>query len=151
MGAAMRKVLKLLAAWVPGNSLRIALLRACGYRIGMHVYVGPGFLVADELEDSGEDVRIGDRVSVGPRVTIVTASSPNYSRLAGIVGIRKGPVMIEDDAWIGAGAILLPDVTIGSMTIVGAGAVVTESVPPRSVAIGVPAKVVRGIESQHEA
>ncbi len=146
MGVRLRKLMKMLATWAPGNELRLSLLRACGYRVGAHVYVGPGLIIADELTDSGNDVIIKDRVSIGPRVTIVTASSPNDSRLLPIVGTTRGPVVIEEDAWIGAGAILLPNVTVGAMTVVGAGAVVTESIPPHSVAVGVPARVVKRIE-----
>jgi maltose O-acetyltransferase len=144
----MRKVLKLLASWAPGNHLRLALLRACGYSVGQQVYVGPGLIIADELEGEGNDVVIRDRVSIGPRVTIVTASSPNDSRLEQIIGKTKGPVTIDEDAWVGAGAILLPNVTVGAMSIVGAGAVVTESVPPRSTAVGVPARVVKKVDDR---
>ncbi len=147
MSALVRKLFKMAAQWAPGNGLRIALLRKCGYRVGLDVYVGQGLVIADKLEGSGEDVRIGNRVSIAPNVTIVTASSPNNSRLASIVGVTKGPVVIEEDAWIGAGAILLPGVVVGAMSVIGAGAVVTESVPPRSVAVGVPARVVKQIEA----
>lgn len=141
-----RKILKMLASWVPGNELRISLLRACGYQIGKDVYVGPGFVVADELGDSGSDVLIEDRVSIGPGVIIVTASSPNNSRLGTIIAKEKGPVVIKADAWIGARAVLLPNTTVGEMSIVGAGAVVVESIPSRCVAAGVPARVTRRIE-----
>lgn len=149
MGRLLRKLFKMAAAWSPGNGFRVALLRRCGYRIGEGVYIAPGLVIADELEGHGEDVVIGNRASISPRVTIVTVSSPNNSRLAQITGIDRGRVAIGDDAWIGAGAILLPGVTIGSMSIIGAGAVVTASVPPRSVAVGVPARVVREIEGAH--
>ena len=53
------------------------------------------------------------------------------------------PVVVEDDVWIGAGVIVLKGVTIGSGSIVAAGAVVTKSIPPFSIAAGVPAKVIR--------
>jgi len=146
MGARMRKLLKLAAGWMPGNGLRVALLRACGYRVGTDVYVGPGFLVADELPDNGHDVTIGNRVSIGPSVILVTSSSPNQSRLRSVTGHTKGPVVIEDDAWIGAGSILLPNIRVGAMSIVAAGAVVTEDIPPHSIFAGVPARVVKRIE-----
>lgn len=147
MSAATKKILKMLASWVPGNSLRISLFRACGYTIGDDVYIAPGFVVADELNEPVGSVRIGNRVSIGPSVIVITSSSPNHSRLKEIVGTERGPVVIEDDAWIGARAVLLPNTTVGTMSIVGAGAVVVASVPPRSVAVGVPARVVRQIEA----
>lgn len=146
----MRKLMKMLAQWAPGNDLRISLLRWCGYQVGSHVYVGQGLVIADKLEGPGTDVVIGNRASIGPNVTIVTASSPNNSRLAAIVGVKQGRVVIGDDAWIGAGAVLLPGITVGEMSIVGAGAVVNEDVPPRSVVAGVPAKVVKRIEVPDE-
>lgn len=147
----MRKLFKMLAHWAPGNELRIALLRKCRYQIGSQVYVGQGLVIADELEGSGEDVTIGNRVSIGPNVTIVTASSPNNSRLAPIVGLTRGRVTIGDDAWIGAGAILLPGVAVGALSIIGAGAVVNEDIPPCCLAVGVPARVVKRIEVPDEA
>nr|WP_143033346.1 DapH/DapD/GlmU-related protein [Prevotellamassilia timonensis] len=54
-----------------------------------------------------------------------------------------GKVIIEDDCWIGFNVIILPGVTIGKGSIIGAGAVVTKSIPPYSVAGGVPAKVIK--------
>jgi len=151
MGIRTRKLLKMLASIAPGNSLRISFLRRCGYKIGADVYIAHGLIIADELTDSGEDVVIGDRASLGPRVTLVTTSAPNNSRLKNILGVTKGPVKIENDAWLGAGAIVMPGVTVGTMSVVGAGAVVTESVPPRCVVAGVPAKVVKKIEGGDEA
>jgi acetyltransferase-like isoleucine patch superfamily enzyme len=57
--------------------------------------------------------------------------------------VSKGPVVIEDDVWIGEGAVILPGVRIGKNSVVGANAVVTKDVPPFSVVAGVPAKVIR--------
>jgi len=55
------------------------------------------------------------------------------------------PVTIEEDCWLGTGAIVLPGVSIGRGSIIGAGAVVTKDIPPLSLAVGVPARVVRQI------
>ena len=54
----------------------------------------------------------------------------------------KGPIVIEDDAWLGLGVIVLDGVTIGRGAVIGAGAVVTGDVPPYAIAVGVPARVV---------
>ena len=59
--------------------------------------------------------------------------------------IRTAPVRICEDVWIGAGATILRGVTIGARSIVGAGAVVTRSIPPDSVAVGVPARVIQSL------
>ena len=55
----------------------------------------------------------------------------------------KGPVIIEDNVWVGEGACIMPNVTIGRNSIIGANAVVTKSIPPNSVAVGNPAKVIK--------
>ena len=60
-------------------------------------------------------------------------------------GITK-PVIIGKNAWLGMGAVLLPGITIGDDSIVGAGSVVTKDVPPKSIVVGNPAKVLRKIE-----
>jgi acetyltransferase-like isoleucine patch superfamily enzyme len=77
-------------------------------------------------------ITIGDRVMIGPRVTLTTAGHPvelheRYDYLT------HAPIVIEDDAWIGAGATITPGVTIGRGSVVGAGAVVARDVPPLSV------------------
>lgn len=77
-------------------------------------------------------ITIGDRVLIGPRVTLSTAGHPveldeRYDF------ITHAPIVIEDDAWIGAGATIAPGVTIGHGSVVGAGAVVARDVPPLCV------------------
>ncbi len=85
-------------------------------------------------------IRIGDYVMVGPNVVIVTpnhSKGPSERRRTGTI---SHPVVIEDDAWIGAGAIILPGVTIGAGAIVGAGSVVTKDVPAGVTVAGNPAR-----------
>lgn len=148
----LKKLYKTLAKYAPGNSLRVGLFRACGYRIGTGVYLAEDMIVTEILEDPSEKLILGDRVSVGPRVTFVTASDPNKSRLAPeFVQPVRGRIVVGSDAWIGAGAIILPNVTIGERAIVGAGAVVTQDVPALAVVVGVPAKVVRFIGRRESA
>lgn len=86
-------------------------------------------------------VIIGDRVQMGPNVSIYTAAH-DTSVLSRIKYVEYGlPIKIEDDCWIGGGTTILPGVTIGRGTTIGAGSVVTKSIPPYSVAVGSPAKV----------
>ena len=88
-------------------------------------------------------VIIGDRVQMGPNVSIYSAGHET-SVLSRIKFVEFGhPIRIEDDCWIGGGVTILPGVTIGRGCTVGAGAVVTKSLPPYSVALGAPAKVVK--------
>jgi len=143
----LKRLLKTLAKHAPGNDLRVGLFRACGFRIGTEVYLGEDMIVAEILEDMAEKLVLGDRVAVAPRVTFVTSSDPNHSRIAPVlVKPVRGKIIVERDAWIGVGAIIMPNVTIGEGAVVGAGAVVTKDVPRRAVVAGVPARILRFLE-----
>lgn len=93
----------------------------------------------------GTAVTIGDRVMLAPHVSILTANHPlrPEERLKGVA--NEKPVVIEDDVWIGLGAIVCPGVRIGKGSVIGAGSVVTKDIPPRSVAVGNPAKVIKSV------
>jgi len=137
-----KKILKPFARIMPLSNLRIALFRLCGYSIGKDVFIGEDLIISDNLHD--RNVFIGDRASIAPRVTLITSSGPNLSKIKPYVKVvNKGKITIESDAWIGAGAIILPNVTIGRGAVVGAGAVVTKDVPPYTVVVGVPAKEIK--------
>jgi len=71
---------------------------------------------------------------------------PNTFQETQYTGDKEGKILIQDDAWIGAGAIILPNVTIGRGVVVGAGAVVTKDVPPYTVVAGVPAKEIKKLD-----
>ncbi len=112
-------------------------------RLGDHVYLDFSCVILDNKE-----VRIGCRVMIGPAVQIYTAAHPLEAKTR-IQGWEVAkPIAIEDNVWIGGGAIILPGVTIGRNAVVGAGAVVTRSVPPDVVVAGNPARVIRRIEPQ---
>jgi acetyltransferase-like isoleucine patch superfamily enzyme len=88
-------------------------------------------------------LQIGSRVLIAANVTITTREHtvelPRWSVTT------DGPVTIEDDVWIGAGAVVLPGVTIGKGSVVAAGAVVTTAVEPFTVVAGVPARAIKTI------
>jgi acetyltransferase-like isoleucine patch superfamily enzyme len=92
-------------------------------------------------------VYIGARTMIGPDVKIYTPDHPlSPEARAGLNGEEWGwPVTIEEDCWICGAAIILPGVTIGKGSTVAAGAIVTKDVPPRSVVMGNPARVVKKI------
>jgi maltose O-acetyltransferase len=139
-----RKVFKRWArdAFFPG--WRIALLRWSGVQIGDDVYIADGLIIVEELAGR-ERLAIGDRVSMAPRVTIVLSSHPNRSRIRPFAPTARGDVTIEDDAWIGAGAVILPGVRIGRGAVVAAGAVVTADVPALTIVGGQPARAIRSL------
>ena len=137
-----KKVFKRLARNAFFPSWRVQLLRWCGFSIGRNVYIADELIIAEELADHNM-LRVGDRVSMAPRVTLVTSSHPNDSRIRPFAPVKRAPIIIEDDVWLGAGVVVLPGVTIGRGAIVGANTVVTRDVPPLTVVAGQPARTVR--------
>ncbi len=95
-----------------------------------------------KLMDSGK-ITIGNNVFIAPNVCIVTEEHAMdvEQRLQGLEYTH--PVTIEDNVWICTGAIILPGVTIGANSVIGAGSVVTKDIPPKSLAVGNPCKVIR--------
>jgi acetyltransferase-like isoleucine patch superfamily enzyme len=111
-----------------------------GIRIGTRTFVGERALMRGQ---GGIDV--GENVLIGPGVQVLAINHvfADASRPIRDQGITAAGIVLEDDCWIGAGAIILDGVTVGRGACVGAGAVVTHSIPPRALAVGVPARVVR--------
>lgn len=134
---------------MPGYRIRCGLLKMAGYRIGDRVYIGEDLIIIDELDDKGR-LKIGDRVAIAERVTLVISSCANFSKIRPFVPDVHGHIDIDDDAWLGTGCIIFPDVRIGRGSVVGAGAVVTKSVPDFTVVAGIPAKPIKKIENLTE-
>lgn len=108
--------------------------------IGDHVYANFGLTLVDDTH-----ITIGARTKIGPRVTIATAAHPIHPSERRDGTEYNKPVHIGADVWIGAGAVILPGITVGDGAVIGAGAVVTRDVPPMTVAVGNPARVMRKI------
>ena len=98
-------------------------------------------------------ITIGDRVLLGPAVQIYSVSHPlDPGERAGASGVEFAkPVVIEDDVWVGGGAIILPGVTVGKGAVVGAGAVVSKDVAPYTVVGGNPATVIKNLRRKDPA
>jgi maltose O-acetyltransferase len=137
-----KRFIKCLFKIMPGFKIRVLLMRSAGYSVGKDVFVGEDLIIIDELEDWNM-VRIGNRVAISGRVTLVVSSNPNVSKIAPFVRKEHGPIEIADDAWIGTGSIIFPNIRIGRGAVVGAGAVVIKNVPDFTVVVGVPAKPLR--------
>ncbi|MEO1067693.1 MAG: sugar O-acetyltransferase [Cyanobacteria bacterium J06638_6] len=91
-------------------------------------------------------VVIGSGVLFGPAVQIYAATHP-LSAAKRRAGLELGlPITIEDDVWVGGGAVICPGVCIGAASVIGAGAVVTKDIPPGVVAVGNPCRIVRKVE-----
>jgi len=141
-----KKFLKFIAKQIPGCNVRVRLLRMCGYEIGEQVYIGEDLLVIDDLDDSQLTLKIGDRAAISPRVTFVMHSQPNDARTVPYVNSHKGPITIGADAWIGTGAVLLPNITVGEGAVVGANSVVIRDVLPYTIVGGVPAHHIKDVD-----
>ena len=107
-------------------------------RFGKCVYANFNLTLVDDTE-----ITVGDNTMFGPGVIVATAAHPvaPEPRAAGYQ--YNAPVHIGRNCWLGAGAIILPGVTVGDNSVIGAGAVVNKDVPENCVAVGVPAKVIK--------
>ncbi len=152
MEKGMRRFFRMVLKSIFPNSLRISLLRYSGVKVGKYVVINGGFTLACDIGYE-ENLIIEDRVAIGPNVTIVITSNPNFSRLRTLNSVYpfidvKGKVHIKQDAWIGAGVIILPNITIGKCSIVGAGSVVTKNIEPFTVVVGIPARIIKRIRKK---
>lgn len=96
-------------------------------------------------------IYIGDYTMIGPNVTIATAGHPILPELRKQLYQYNMPVHIGRNCWIGAGAIIMPGVSIGDDSVIGAGSVVTKDIPEGVVAVGNPCRVMREINEQDKA
>lgn len=139
--------------------LRLWGFRLLGLKAGRHVFLdhrvylkfpwlvrmGDGVSVNRGAEfypdfHGGHRIVLGRNVRVAPHARLHAAGHDLADTAYAHTG---GDIVVEDDVWIGAGVLLLPGVTVGAGSVIGAGSVVTGDIPPGSVAVGVPARVVR--------
>lgn len=125
-----------------GNNIDIQTPFFCDY--GIHIEIGDNFYANFNciILDCNY-VRIGNNVMFGPNVQVYTAHHPvpASERVKGPE--YATPVVIEDNVWIGGGAIICPGVTIGGNTTIGAGSVVTKDIPANVLAVGNPCKIIK--------
>lgn len=105
-------------------------------RLGKNVFINHACSFLDLCT-----ITIEDNVQIGPKVNLITENHPLDPSDRTTVLLK--PIVVKRNAWIGAGATILPGVTIGENSIVAAGAVVSRDVPANTVVAGVPAKVVK--------
>lgn len=107
---------------------------------GKNVYANFGLTCVDDTH-----IYVGDGTMFGPHVTLATAGHPIRPDLRAATYQYNMPIHIGRNCWLGAGVIVLPGVTIGDDTVVGAGSVVTRDLPAGVVAVGSPCRVLREI------
>ncbi|MFJ8254296.1 DapH/DapD/GlmU-related protein [Streptomyces sp. NPDC094466] len=107
---------------------------------GENVFVNQGCTFMDR-----GGIRIGNGVMIAPKVSLITGGHP-LPLAERREYLSYAPIVIEDDVWIGAAAVVTQGVTIGAGAVVAAGAVVTRDVPAGTVVAGVPARVIKEID-----
>ena len=116
------------------------------FHYGVHTKIGKRFFGNYNLTIQDDaPVTIGDDCNFGPNVTIATAGHPVLPELREKGYQYNVPVHIGRNCWLGAGVIVLPGVTIGDNTVIGAGRIVTKDIPANVVAVGNPCRVLREI------
>lgn len=112
----------------------------CHTHVGDHVYANFNLTLVDDTH-----IYIGNHVMIGPNVTLATAGHPIDPDLRRQVAQFNIPVHIGDNVWIGAHSVVLPGVTIGENSVIGAGSIVTKDIPANVIAVGNPSRVMREI------
>lgn len=141
-----------------GENVKIDMPFYCDY--GRHIFIGNNGIIGMNCTfvDCNE-IKIGDKVLIASNVQIYTATHPvelrqrlidAWDEAEGTAFFRtySQPVTIEDNVWIGGGVIILPGVTIGKNSVIGAGSVVVHSIPANSLAVGNPCRVIRNINQE---
>ena len=111
--------------------------------LGSHVYVNYNLTLVDDTH-----IYIGDHVMIAPNVVIATGTHPIHPELRRKEAQFNLPVHIQDNVWLGAGCLVMPGVTIGENSVIGAGGVVTKDIPANVVAVGNPCRVLRDISEK---
>ncbi len=111
--------------------------------LGSHVYVNYNLTLVDDTH-----IYIGDHVMIAPNVVIATGTHPIHPELRRKEAQFNLPVHIQDNVWLGAGCLVMPGVTIGENSVIGAGSVVTKDIPENVVAVGNPCRVLRDISEK---
>lgn len=113
---------------------------------GRHVHFGDAVYANFNLTLVDDThIYVGSKTMFGPNVTVATAGHPILPALREKAYQFNLPVHIGENCWIGAGAVILPGVTVGDNTVIGAGSVVTKDIPANVVAVGNPCRVLREI------
>jgi len=119
----------------------------CWIEIGQHTFIGPYTCISGP-----GNIKIGKHCLIAAHSDIAAIDHifSDPTEMIDKQGVARQGIVIEDNCWLGCGVKVLDGVTIGEGSVIGAGAVVTKDIPPYSVAVGVPAKVVRSRQFDEE-
>lgn len=111
---------------------------------GKNIYANFNLTLVDDTH-----IYVGDYTMFGPNVTVATAGHPILPELRQKGYQYNAPVHIGKNCWIGAGAVIVPGITIGDNVVIGAGSIVTKNIPSNTVAVGNPCRVLREV-NEHD-
>lgn len=129
--AVFRKRVYVHGPFAVGNRLNVSVGEGCSINRGVYIL-------------GHNSVQIGNRVTLSARCMLMDSGLAMEGERRHV----KAQIVIEDDVWVGAGAIILPDVVLGRGCVIGAGSIVTKSVPPGCVYVGNPARMLRDAEGR---
>lgn len=116
---------------------------------GRHVHFGKGIYANFNLTAVDDThIYVGDYTKFGPNVVLATAGHPLCPELREKGYQFNAPIRIGRCCWLGAGVVVVPGVSIGDGTVIGAGSVVTRDIPPNSLAVGNPCRVLRELDER---
>jgi acetyltransferase-like isoleucine patch superfamily enzyme len=125
-----------------GTSIYDSALVLGTVRVGTNSWIGPGTI----LDGAAAALTIGDFCSISAGVHLYTHDTVLWALSGGVAGKRTGPVLIGDRCHVGAQAVVLPGISIGSMCVVAANSVVNRDVPDRTIVAGSPARAIGTVE-----
>lgn len=144
-----KRFLKIIANYYADARVRKIYWEKLGVKMGENTYPNLGF----QSTSNGENlVIIGDNVSIAPNVMLITDSSANNGHIINEIPYvknrltKKEKIIIEDEVWIGTNVTILPGVTVGKCSIIGAGSLVTKNVEAYSIYTGIPAKKLKSLK-----
>lgn len=147
-----RRICRFLSLVVFPSPVKVFFLRLAGVNIGKNVALNDGITLACNVGYESY-LSIEDRVAIGPNTIFIITSDPNHSFLHKMNDVSQlikiGNIKVKNDAWIGAGCIILPDITIGEFSIIGAGSIITKDVPPYTIVAGAPARIIRKLDKEY--
>ena len=146
------RLVKLVAFFYTDARVRKVYLRKLGVKMGEGTYGNLGFRIVSD--DYRTRVLIGKNVSIAPNVVMIACSSANNGKKINEIRYvkeqlwKEDRIVIADDVWIGANVTILPGVSVGKCSVIGAGSVVTKNVEPYTIVAGNPARVIRRLNEK---
>lgn len=145
-----KRIKRFLAMYFPNAIVRRRFWMETHVELGEGTYLNPNVTVVDDYGSGEVFLKIGKNCSIAPGVVFAPVSGHNNSKILRELGMLEGlegraAITIGDDVWIGANVTVLPGVTIGECSVIGANSLVNRDVPPFSVAYGVPARVMKSL------